>query len=123
MKAIFHITDYSGVPVTLGEREWKEKITSTAPTGHPEVADYLDDIRQTIADPDIVFESSVRADTRLFCRLNVGRGTFQGKHLTIVIKYVQESHGNHGYVSTAYLIRAFVTNRRVLWEKRDLLTS
>lgn len=66
MKSIFQIPDYTGTLVTLGEREWKEKIISPAPTGHPEVEEYLDEIKATISDPDIVFESNIRSDTHIF---------------------------------------------------------
>lgn len=121
MKSIFQISDYNGTLVTLGEREWEEKIISAAPIGHPEVADYLDDLQVTISLPDIVFASNIRADTHIFCRLNVGRGKYQGKHLTIVVKYVHESKGLRGYVSTAYLVRALSMNRRIVWQKRDQL--
>lgn len=123
MKSIFQIPDYTGILVTLGEHEWSDKITSNAPTGHPEVADYLAEIRATISDPDIVFESNNRVDTHLFCRLHVGRGKYDGKHLTVVVKYVQETAELRGYVSTIYLVRALATKRRIVWKKRDLLTN
>ncbi|MEW5717406.1 MAG: hypothetical protein AB1817_02145, partial [Chloroflexota bacterium] len=73
MANIFQVSDYSGTLVTLGEREWAKKILSSAPMGHPEVHDYLEAIRGTIADPDLVFESTRRSDARIFYRLNAGQ--------------------------------------------------
>ena len=60
---IFRVQDYRGALVALGEREWKTKIISRAPIGHPEVTDYLEEIRQTIAEPDVVFESTRRRES------------------------------------------------------------
>jgi hypothetical protein len=120
VRTIFQITDYCGTPVSLGKREWEEKILSSAPTGHPEVADYLDAMEETIVAPDIVFESTRRADARIFYRLNVGRGNYEGKHLVIVVKDVQEEQGLRGYVSTVYLARGVHSKGRLLWQRKNL---
>lgn len=121
MRHIFQVGDYEGVNVTLGEREWKEKILSTAPIGHPEVRDYLDAVQALISDPDIVFESTRRADTRLFYRLNAGKDDYAGKHLVVVVKYVREKQETRGYVSTIYLARGLTSRGKILWQKKNLL--
>jgi len=118
---IFEIESYDGAPVALGAQEWKNKIISDAPIGHPEVADYLNVIRSTISDPDVVFESTKRDDTRLLYKLSAGYGDYDGKHLVIVVKYVEEADGLRGYVSTAYLARGLYAGGRILWQKRNLI--
>lgn len=123
MANIFEIADYSGVKVILGEREWKRKILSRAPTGHPEVADYLGEIKEAIFNPDIVFESTRRIDTRIFYGLNAGRGIYKGKHLVIVVKYVKGNQELRGYVSTVYLARGLYSRGRILWQRENLLTD
>ncbi len=120
---IFEIQDYSGTRVVLGAKEWNNKIISDAPIGHPEVADYVDTIRLTIGEPDIVFESTTRSDTRLLYKLNAGRDEYQGKHLVIVVKYVQETDALRGYVSTAYLARGLYAGGKILWQRKNLLAN
>ncbi|MCI0477639.1 MAG: hypothetical protein L0Y55_15445, partial [Anaerolineales bacterium] len=111
---IFQIPDYGGTIVTLGENEWRQKILSDAPRGHPEVADYLDAIQATIANPDVVFESTRRSDTRLFYSLHAGKDEYEGKHLVVVVKYVSETKGTRGYVSTIYLTRGLTSRGKIL---------
>jgi hypothetical protein len=123
MANIFQIPDYSGTVVALGEHEWTKKILSSAPTGHPEVRDYIEAIRQTLVDPDLVFESTRRSDARIFYRLNAGQAEYAGKHLVIVVKYVHEAEGLCGYVSTAYLARGVFSKGRLLWQRKNMLTD
>jgi len=71
---IFDVEDYTGTLVVLTRRVWENKILSGTEIGHPEVAPYLDEVRQAVAAPDIVFESTRRDDSRLSYRLGVGKG-------------------------------------------------
>ncbi len=123
MPNIFRVTDYDGTLVVLAEEQWKQKILSSAPIGHPEVAGYLLEMQGAITEPDLVFESSRRTDTRLFYRLNTGKGEYVGKHLVIVVKYVQGSEGLRGYVSTVYLARGVYSRGRLLWQRKNLITE
>ncbi|HZQ07885.1 MAG TPA: hypothetical protein VFD70_14975 [Anaerolineae bacterium] len=120
---IFEVRDYEGARVLLGTAEWKKKILSRAPIGHPEVADYLDEIQTTISDPDVVFESTKRADARLFYKLNAGKREYADKHLVIVVKYVEEQKERVGYVSTVYLARGLYARGRIVWQRKNLLNS
>ena len=123
MKAIFQVSDYNRIVVTLSRRVWEDKILSPDPGGHPEVAPYLGEIRKAIATPDIVFESTRRRDVRLLYRLSVGVGRYEGLHVVVVVKYMQELEGVRGYVSTAYLTRKLYSKGRILWIRPDLLIA
>ncbi len=123
MEAVFQVHDYNGTLVTLSRQVWEDKILSSDPGGHPEVAPYLDEIRRAIADPDVAFESTRRRDVQLLYRLGVGKGRYEGLHVVVVVKYVQGPEGLRGYVSTAYLTRKIYSKGRMLWVRPDLLTA
>ncbi len=119
-KITFKTRDHTGTTVVLTRQVWEDKILSPAPTGHPEIAPYLDDVRLAISQPDIVFLSTRRQDTQLFYRLGAGKGRYQGLHIVVVVKYVAEEE--RGFVSTAYLTRKLYSRGRILWCKDNLLT-
>ncbi len=114
---LFETNDYKGTPVALSQATWHRKAGNDTPGIHPEISDYLADIQQTIELPDIVFQSHQDERVRLFYRYSVGRGAFVGKHLVVVIKYIQETDGIHGYVSTMYLSRSVYTKGACIWKK------
>jgi hypothetical protein len=95
---VFETIDYSNTPVVLSRTTWQAKAGYAESGEHPEVQDYLEDARLTIEKPDLVFQSTRDERSRIFYRLSVGRGSFAGKHLVIVVKYVAESTGERGYV-------------------------
>jgi len=119
---LFDEDDYAGTSVALASEVWEKKLLSPAPTGHPEVAQYLEDVRLAISQPDIVFQSTRRQDSRLFYRLDVGKKHHKGLHIVVVVKYVQEHERLRGYVSTVYLARKVYSRGIILWKKPGLLT-
>ena len=112
---VFSTIDYSNTPVVLSWATWRAKAGNAVPGEHPEICDYLDDARSTIERPDVVFYSTRDARCRLFYRLSVGRGSFVGKHLVVVVKYIAEGAGERGYVSTLYLSRTVYARGAQLW--------
>ena len=116
---VFEVTDYAGTPVVLSRVTWHAKAGNDTLGTHPEIRDYLEDVEATIASPDLVFQSTRDARTRLFYRLRVGRGDFVGKHLVVVVKYVQPAGGQRGYVSTVYLSRAVYAQGVLLWPRTE----
>jgi hypothetical protein len=119
---IIQTYDYAGIWVGLARRIWESKILSPE-RGHPEVAPYLDAIQRAIQQPDIVFESKQRDDTHLFYRLNAGVGRYHGKHLIVVVKYVQENEDRRGYISTTYLSRNVSSGGKILWQRTEQLDT
>lgn len=113
----FDTTDYEGVSVALSRATWQAKAGNDDPGTHPEIRSYLADVQSTIESPDFVFQSTRDERSRIFYRLQAGRGDFAGKHLVVVVKYVQEATGRRGYVSTVYLSRAVYSRGVLLWPR------
>jgi len=109
--------DYEGTPVVLSKDTWKTKAGNSNPGIHPEIRGYLEEVREAIESPDLVFQSTRDERSRIFYRLGVGRGRFAGKHLVVVVKYLQESAGRRGYIGTMYLSRAVYSRGMQLWPK------
>jgi hypothetical protein len=116
---IFATADYQAIPVVLSQTTWQAKAGNGAPGMHPEIREYLEDIRMTIEAPDMVFQSSRDARARVFYKLAVGRGNLQGKHLVVVVKYVDEAPGLRGYVGTMYLSRSIYARGVQVWPKTE----
>ena len=95
---IFETRDYEGTPVVLSRATWQAKAGNAQPGTHPEVLDYLEDIRVAVESPDLVFQSTRDERSRIFYQLGMGRVNFAGKHLVVVIKYIQEATGQRGYI-------------------------
>jgi hypothetical protein len=116
---VFETPDYTGISVVLSRATWQAKAGNDTLGTHPEIRDYLADVEAAIALPDLVFQSTHDTRTRLFYRLRVGRGDFAGKHLVVVVKYVQQAEGQRGYVSTVYLSRAVYAQGVLLWSRTE----
>lgn len=116
---VFEALDYRDTPVVLSSATWQVKAGNSEPGEHPEIRDYLEDVRLAIERPDYVFQSSRDRRSRMFYRLAVGRGAFAGKHLVVVVKYVIELTGIKGYVSTLYLSRTVYARGKQLWPETE----
>jgi hypothetical protein len=114
---VFETTDYAGTPVVLSQSTWQSKAGNDEPGTHPEIHDYLVDVRAAIESPTLVFQSTRDERSRIFYRLGAGRGEFAGKHVVVVVKYVQEGTGQRGYVGTMYLSRAVYSRGELLWPR------
>lgn len=114
---VFETADYEGTPVVLSQATWHAKAGNDELGSHPEIKDYLEEVRTTIAAPDLVFQSTRDVRSHIFYRLGVGRNNLTGKHLVVVVKYVQETTGKRGYVGTVYLSRAVYSRGVQLWPK------
>jgi hypothetical protein len=114
---VFETSDYQGTPVVLSQATWRAKADNDDPGIHPEVRDYLEDTRLAVESPDLVFQSTRDERSRIFYRLNAGRGDLARKHVVVVVKYIQETTGLRGYVGTIYLSRAVYSRGVQLWPK------
>lgn len=105
-ECVFETLAYEGMPVVLSRGTWQAKAGNDAPGDHPEIRGYLEDMKAAIESPDLVFRSTRDERSKIFYHLRAGRGEFAGKHLVVIVTYVQQARGQRGYVSTAYLSRA-----------------
>jgi hypothetical protein len=118
---IFETIDYEGTPIVLSQTTWHAKAGNDESGSHPEIRDYLKEVRTTIASPDLVFQSTRDERSRIFYRLSVGRGSLAGKHIVVVVKYVQETIGKRGYIGTIYLSRTVYSRGEQLWPKPAII--
>jgi len=89
---IFETTDYQGYPVVLSRITWHTKAGNETKEGtHPEIRDYLGDIRNTIESPDIVFQSNSDDRSRIFYKLGAGRDDFKDKHLVVIVMWTNRT--------------------------------
>lgn len=112
-------TDPRGLTVTLVEDVWQEHVQK-----HPEIADYFDEIRLTVQEPDEIFFDPLSTARRrpgtaihLYYKRNLGREKYRNVLIVVVIKSVEESGGKQGYVESA-LLSDRVMSRLVLEWKR-----
>jgi len=82
--ALATVVDAGGREVVLLARAWTEKIT----LDHPEIADHLDEVLETVTRPDHVEPDVLPGRTR-FYRRNVG----PSRWLLVVVSYEQEPAG------------------------------
>jgi hypothetical protein len=116
-EVIFETMDYQGTPVVLSRTTWHAKAGNDEVGSHPEIRGYLRDVKGTVESPDLVFQSTRDERSCVFYRLQAGRDDFSGKHLVVVVKYVQQTTGRRGYVSTIYLSRTVYSQGTLLWPR------
>jgi hypothetical protein len=116
---VFETVDYEGTPVVLSRVTWHAKAGNDELGTHPEIRGYLEDPKATIQSPDLVFQSTRDECSWIFYRLRAGRGDFTGKHLVVVVKYLEQKMVRRGYVSTMYLSRAVYSQGALLWPRAE----
>lgn len=94
-KVILQVDDWDGKVVKLYDAQWKHIRTE-----HPEMADELDAIRVTIADPDAVTQSDTLpldpAGSRYVASRMDTHSRYRRLYLRVPIEYSQAKLGNHG---------------------------
>lgn len=113
------MADKDDIPVTMTVDTWLDKLQHPV-IGHPEVADYLEEIQQTIRAPEVVFRSAKDERVLVFQRSGLTRGQFAHCYVTVVVKYVVEAEGIHGYVSTAMLTRDLYRGGQLVWKHEEM---
>lgn len=113
---MFTIPDKDGIPVNLTKEVWFEKLLDPK-RGHPEVKDYLSEIRSTIHDPDFIFQSARDKRSKLLYKGGLTHDKFKDCYILVVVKYVKESGHLHGYVSTVMLTKHIKKGGGILWKK------
>ncbi len=100
-------TDTDGIFVLLGRKEWNEHISKR----HPELNNFLDEIRQAIEKPDLRHRDPEDSRVKLHYREIPQEKRLHLKlvYLLVVIKYVnapEQQYQKTGFVSSAYFLKA-----------------
>ncbi len=96
----------NGVPIRLTEERWRHVLDK-----HPDMSDYLADILQTVADPDIIQEGDSGS---LLARRLCASGPFIGKFITVAYR---ETGPTDGFIITAHPAKKPSIRRRTLWSR------
>ena len=95
MSHVFQLEDKSGRKIHLSKERW-EHINQE----HPEVSNYLEEIKETLKNPTKIKTYKYDKDVRYFYRYYKNRES-AAKYLLIIVKYL---NGN-GFIITAYFVR------------------
>ena len=99
--------DADGIPVLPGCKEWNEHILKR----HPELNNFLDEIKEAIEKPDLRHHDPEDSRVRLHYRKVPQSRRLHPKltYLLVVIKYVsapERQYQKTGFVSSAYFLKA-----------------
>ncbi|MBI2558547.1 hypothetical protein HYW20_04445 [Candidatus Woesearchaeota archaeon] len=94
MTWIFEVEDKSGRKIHLSDERWKHLNQE-----HPEVAPYLEDIKETLKNPVKITEYELDENVRYYYKYFKERES--AKYLLVIVKYLNE----HGFIITAYFVR------------------
>ncbi|MBI2541856.1 hypothetical protein HYV80_04055 [Candidatus Woesearchaeota archaeon] len=94
MTWIFEVKDKSGRKIHLSDERWKHLNQE-----HPEVAPYLEDIKETLKNPVKITEYGLDENVRYYYKYFKER--ISAKYLLVIVKYLNE----HGFIITAYFVR------------------
>ena len=95
MAWIFEVKDKSGRKIHLSKERW-----SHISQEHPEAADYFEEIKETIANPDKITAYSQDEDIKYYFKYFKGRQS-AAKFLLVIVKYLN----GHAFIVTAYFVR------------------
>ena len=94
MEPVFEVNDKSGRKIHLSNERWAHINQE-----HPEVAPYLEDIKDTLTNPlRIVPYEEDDDNVRYYYKYFKQR---QSQYLLVIVKYLN----NHGFVITAYFVK------------------
>ena len=94
MTWIFEVEDKSGRKIHLSDERWKHLNQE-----HPEVAPYLEDIKETLKNPIKIIDYEYDENVKYYYKYFKERE--EAKYLLVIVKYLN----NHGFIITAYFVR------------------
>ena len=94
MTWIFEVEDKSGRKVHLSDERWKHLNQE-----HPEVAPYLEDIKETLKNPVKITTYEFDENVKYYYKYFKERES--AKYLLVIVKYLND----HGFIITAYFVK------------------
>ena len=95
MPWIFEIKDKSGRKVHLSNERWNHIITE-----HPEVADYFEEVKETLSNPVKITAYELDDDVKYYYKYFKNRVP-SAKYLLVIVKYLN----GKGFIITSYFMR------------------
>ena len=94
MEFVFEIIDKTGRKIHLSKERWKHITSQTSP--HAYMANFLDEIKQTLINPDKIV-SSINNDTKVNYYRHYKK---RKKYLRVIVNYLN----GEGVIITAYFV-------------------
>ena len=94
MAWIFEVKNKSGRKVHLSKERWNHISQE-----HPEVADYLEEIKEALINPTKIMTYDLDENVRYYYKYFKYRKS-PAKYLFVIVKYLND----HGYIITAILL-------------------
>lgn len=102
---LFSVTDFNGDAIVLTEKDWNRIVAKRL-----EVEPYVDEIRRTLQDPDVVYEGGT-SDTKVFYGKDLLTDyPFRGCYVAVAVRYRNQPAS----IRTAYLAREMRANLQQL---------
>jgi len=93
---IFEVKDKSGRRIHLSGERWLHINQE-----HPEVADYLEELEETIKNPAKITTHSIDENVKYYYQYFKNRES-PAKYLLLIVKYLN----GHGFIITAYFVKS-----------------
>lgn len=104
----FEVRDRKGRPVQLRADVYERHLPK-----HPEMADYLEEAKETIADPDLELEDD---GSTVYYRMGLGRDEFEKCFVKVPVRYKRTLWGEVGEVATFHLTRR-LGRGKIMWRR------
>lgn len=109
---VFEVRDRHGTLVRLRKSVYEKHLPK-----HPEMADYIEEAQQTIADPDHeLVDDEAEGKSTIYYRLGLGRGAFEKCFVMVPVYYQKTLWGEVGEVATLHLTRR-IGRGRLTWTR------
>ncbi|OIN97091.1 hypothetical protein AUJ66_04440 [Candidatus Desantisbacteria bacterium CG1_02_38_46] len=105
---MFKVKDPRGITVSLSRVCWNNHIIPE----HPIMKHFHKEIKQTLEDPDCIFQSKISKTSHLYFR---GHTHFKYGHFYLLV--VVEIKVHHGYVKTSFPVYNLSKGGELLWKK------
>lgn len=106
---LIEVRDRWGRAIRLDAVVWTDHILDD----HFELAEHLDAVRETLANPDIITFDNIRSDTECFYRYGAV-SVAPRRPFKVVIRFIGPDDGT---VLTAYIIRRIQKGETIKWQK------
>ncbi|MDY0279127.1 MAG: hypothetical protein EOM59_13425 [Clostridia bacterium] len=103
----YSVFSVHNIPVRLTNERWRH-----ISVGHPEMADYIDQILDCVENPEIVYKGSVEEFLAV-------KSLDNEKSKFIVVVY-KETDDNDGFIITSFITNklGYLNNEQVLWKQQ-----
>jgi hypothetical protein len=112
MEWFFETKDRDGVTVRMSKATYEKHLPM-----HPEIADYVEEAKLTIQEPEIVKRDDDGCHHHY--RLGLGRGKYEKCYLRVLVIYHGRGKRKHGVVASYWMSRNIGRQGEVIWLRKS----